>query len=87
VKALQAAVLDGLVHFWKMTRERRERSSSNTLTTKDIHIDREDRNGTRIAGLCLVCPALKIVKTNRKRILVQSGWRGCLVYLDDLLRL
>jgi hypothetical protein len=39
VKALQAAVLDGLVHFWKMTRERRERSSSNTLTTKDIHID------------------------------------------------
>jgi hypothetical protein len=38
-KTLTEAVLDGLVHFWKMTRERRERSSSNTLTTKDIHID------------------------------------------------
>jgi hypothetical protein len=72
-KALPAAVLDGLVHFWKMTRERRERGSSNALTIKDIYIDREDRNGTRIASLCLVCPALKIVKTNRKRILVQSG--------------
>jgi hypothetical protein len=75
VKALQAAVLDGLVHFWKMTRERRERSSSNTLTTKDIHIDREDRNGTRIAGLCLVCPALKIVKKTGSEFWCKvAGW-------------
>jgi hypothetical protein len=70
-----------------MIRERRERGSSNTLTIKDIHIDREDRNGTRIACLWLVCLPLKIVKTDRKRILVQSGWKSRLAYLDDLLRL
>jgi len=49
------------------------RGSSNTLTTKDIYIDFQNYNGTRIACVCLVCLPLKIVKTDRKRILVQSG--------------
>jgi hypothetical protein len=53
----------GLFIFEEGTRKRGRRASTNASIIKDIQIQCEDHNGTRIAFLRLVCP-LKIVRNH-----------------------